>query len=556
MRPALATASDGFGREGLSSHVVATRWERAILLNRDPETHRLRLADVLAALSVVTDIGHGQAPETAMRVCVVASMLAERLNLSGSERSHVYFAALLRHIGCTAYSHEEASLFGGDEIAMRAAVAAADMGNPREAISVTISTVGHQLPPPRRAGAVLSSLARTPKALKDLAASNCEVGTMMARRLDLPEKVQTALDQVYERWDGKGWPRRLRGEQLCVTVRLTMVADAAVAVMDASDHVTACEVISKRGGGMLDPEIATAFARDGAEMLAECTKDEIWERVLASEPEPLRAAGSGRIDGIAAAFADMADLKLTFTRGHSTEVARLAEVGARALGLSEDDITQVRRAGFFHDLGRLAVPNGIWEKAKSLSAADWERVRLHPYYSERILSRSAALAELAPIAGMHHERQDGSGYHWQLSKSAIPMPARLLAAADTYQALTSFRPHRPALSPREASRVMDREVSAGRLDGEAMRAVLEATGQKPTRRSTWPDGLTDREVEVLRLISRGASQKEVGAKLVISHRTAAHHIQHIYDKIGVSTRAGAAMYAMENELLAPAVAGG
>ena len=517
--------------------------------SREPDAARLRLADILAALSVTTDLGHGQPPETAMRVCVVATRLAELLGLSTTERANVYFASLLRHIGCTAYSHEEAALFAGEEIAFRAGVATVDPANPREIVGFTISTVGSQLGPMARVGAVATSLARTPRALKDLAASNCEVGSMMARRLDLPDAVQTALNEVYERWDGKGWPHRLAADNLSLAVRVTTVADVGIVLTDATDIDSACEVVTKRGGSMLDPEIAEAFSHHGQSLLEDLQDGDVWKTLLASEPEPHRTAGETRLDEISHAFADMADLKLTFTRSHSSEVARLSEGAATHLGLKADATRNLKRAALFHDLGRVGIPNGVWEKPRPLTTSDWERVRLHPYYSERILSRSTALEHLAPIAGMHHERQDGTGYHRQLSKSAIPVAARILAAADTYQAMTSMRPYRAAVDASAASRVMEQEVSNGKLDGQAVAAVLAVTGHGKSVRSAWPNGLTDREVEVLRLISRGASQKDVGKALVISHRTAAHHIQHIYDKIGVSTRAAAAMYSMEHDLL-------
>ncbi len=487
-----------------------------------------------------------------MRVCVVAMRLADLLGLSAGDRACIYFAALLRHIGCTAYAHEEAELFAGDEISIRGGVAPLDTANPREIVGFTISNVGSHLAPLPRAVAVAKALTRTPRTMSDLAASNCEVGSMMARRLDLPDSVQTALNQVYERWDGKGWPRRLSGEGLCLAVRVVTVADAGIALVDAAGVEPARDAVGRRAGGMLDPEIAATFSHHCSSILEQPHEEDTWETVLASEPEPYRTAGETRLDGICRAFADMADLKLTFTRGHSSEVARLSAGAASHLGLDPTEAANVTRAAFLHDLGRVAIPNGVWEKAGRLSASDWERVRLHPYYSERILCRSGALAHLGPIAGMHHERQDGSGYHRQLSKAAIPLPARVLAAADTYQALTSDRPYRVACDASEAALMMETEVAEGRLDAQAVAAVLTAAGHSKKTRSAWPDGLTDREVEVLRLIARGASQKEVGRQLVISHRTAAHHIQHIYDKVGVATRAAAAMYAMEHDLLAEA----
>ena len=237
---------------------------------RSPEGARLRLADILAALSVVTDLGHGQAPETAMRVCVVATRLAERLGLSVVDRSNIYFASLLRHIGCTAYAHEEAQLFGGDEIAARAAVATRDMGDPKQALSFTFTAVGAHLNPVHRAGAVAGALIRTPGAIRELAASNCEVGSMMARRLDLPDAVQIALNQVYERWDGKGWPNKLGGESLSLAVRVTMVADAGVAVADASDVATACSVVGRRAGECSTRRLAEASNRVDASCWTNC----------------------------------------------------------------------------------------------------------------------------------------------------------------------------------------------------------------------------------------------------------------------------------------------
>jgi len=175
---------------------------------------------------------------------------------------------------------------------------------------------------------------------------------------------------------------------------------------------------------------------------------------------------------------------------------------------------------------------------------------MHPYHTERILVRSAALEPLARLAGMHHERRDGSGYHHRAAGAEIPAGARLLAAADAYQAMTQDRPHRPALAPEVAARELEAATGAGRFDPECARAVIEAGGQRPSRsRGVWPAGLSDREVEVLRLVAGGLSNRQIAATLVISPRTAEHHVQHVYTKIGVSTRAAAAMFAMQHGLL-------
>jgi HD-GYP domain-containing protein (c-di-GMP phosphodiesterase class II)/DNA-binding CsgD family transcriptional regulator len=256
------------------------------------------------------------------------------------------------------------------------------------------------------------------------------------------------------------------------------------------------------------------------------------------------------MDEVARVFADMVDLKTPFLHGHSSGVAALAEVAARMVGFDVEAVATMRRAGLLHDLGRVGVPNGIWEKTGPLSAGEWEQVRLHAYHSERILSRSAALAPVATVAGMHHERLDGSGYHRGISAASLPAPARMLAAADAYHAMTEERAHRPALNRSEAATTLQDEAAAGKLDREAVAAVLEAAGHPPGRiRVVWPADLTGREVEVLRLLARGRSNKEIAERLVISNHTVHHHVLHIYNKINVSTRAGAALFAMQHGLL-------
>jgi HD-GYP domain-containing protein (c-di-GMP phosphodiesterase class II) len=196
------------------------------------------------------------------------------------------------------------------------------------------------------------------------------------------------------------------------------------------------------------------------------------------------------------------------------------------------------------------VPNAIWDKPSPLTDGEWERVRLHPYYSERILQRSPSLKPLAIAAGMHHERLDGSGYHRGSKRAEIPHDARILAAADVYQAMTQPRPYREALVPARAAAELEAEAAAGRLDADAVAAVLTAAGhQAHSTHSHWPAGLSDREVEVLRLLCRGGTKKNVAALLKISPATVDHHVRHIYDKVGVASRAGATLFAIENELL-------
>lgn len=506
------------------------------------ETKELRLAELLTALSVVTDLGIGRPPETAMRACILASRLAAEMGVSSAEARDAYYATLLRYIGCTAYAHEEAAMAGGNELAARAVTTRVDFGNLQE-----VSEAYQQLVPgPPPSPEVVHSVAHVPP---DLVASHCEVGMSLAHRLGMDPPVQVALGQIFERWDGHGIPHGLHGEHLCPPVRFAHVATQVMAFLtDGYDMVRM--IVRQRSGGWFDPAIAEAFLRCGRDLVVEVEEADAWRAAVEAEPAPGQRVAGSALDDVAGVFADLTDLKCHFTLGHSRGVAELAVSAARRTGLPPADIQTLHRAALFHDLGRVGVPNGVWEKAGSLSAIDWEAVRLHPYHTERILSRAPALQSLAPIAGMHHERQDGSGYFRGAAAPSLSAGVRLLSAADAYQAMTQDRPHRSAMAPDAAARTLEGEVLAGRLDADAVHHVLAAAGHAVTRsQAGGPAGLSARELEVLRLIATGSSYRDVASVLVISPRTAAHHVQHIYNKIGVSTRAAAALYAMQHRLL-------
>ena len=307
-------------------------------------------------------------------------------------------------------------------------------------------------------------------------------------------------------------------------------------------------ILRQRRGRAHDPQAVDAVLTGGAALLRDIEQCDPWNEVLRCEPGGPRWLPMDRIDDALTAFADFADIKMPHTLGHSRGVAQLCEAGARTLRFSAGEIEKTKRAALLHDLGRTAIPNAIWERPGPLSMEQWERVRLHAYYSERILNACEPLRPLSALVGGHHERLDGSGYHRGLRRGDFDPPLRLLAAADACQAMLQDRPHRPAKSLDETARELRRAVADGQLDGEAVDAVLGAAGLTVPRRRR-PGGLTDREVQVLRLLAKGASNKQMAAALGITPKTAGHHIQHIYDKIGCSTRAAAALFAVEHDLL-------
>ena len=511
----------------------------------------LRLADVLAGLSLIADLGVGNEPEKAMRTCLLAVSLAEQLGLGEEERRDVYYAALLEHAGCTGGAHEAAAYFG-DDIAVYHAAAKANLARPAQIVSTFIPEVARERPLSERVRLAAVVLSRRRGIAAEIRSANCEVAASTARRLGLGRGLERALYEMFEWWNGKGPPRGLAGEEISLAARVVRVASLALFFARLGGPEAAVWALRERAGTILDPGLCERFSSNALGLLADGETGDALERVLEIEPRPRRLVSAGELDAAARAFADLVDLKSPFFHGHSAGVAELAGNAAAAAGLGDEETIALRRAALLHDVGRVAVPTGVWEKRASLTAAEWERVRLHPYHSERVLVRSSVLAPLAPVAGMHHERLDGSGYHRGAKAASLPRAARLLAAADAYQAMTQERPHRVALSAELAARELEAEGRRGRLDPEAVQAVCAAAGQRPSRRrSALPAGLTEREVEVLRLLAQGSSNREIGQRLWISPKTAGHHVQHIYAKIGVSTRAAAALFAMEHDLLGP-----
>ncbi len=504
---------------------------------------------MLAAVSLASDIGHDQPLEKSLRTAVIAARLGEELGATGAQLSAIYYVALLRSMGCTGNSHETAVLMGGDDRAFLGLVQELGGGNALEWARGAADHVSRTAPELAAARTEEWFLTVGRMEGRSAGAAACEVSTALARRLGLPAEVQHGLDQVYERWDGKG-PANVGGEDLCLSARVSHVVDVIEIAFRAGGVWAARELIRKRTGTHFDPAIAAVFDRCAAELLAGLHEEDMLQTALDAEPTPHPRIPRSELERLARAIADFADLKSPWTLGHSPAVAELAAGAAR----SDEDRETLLLAGLLHDLGRVAVPNGIWDKPKTLVAAQWERVRLHTYYTERILSRTPVFASLAVVAGSHREHLDGSGYHRGIGGDALTEPMRVLAVADAFVAMTSDRPHRPALTGDAAAVQLHLSVDAGRLCSHAVAAVLSAAGQERPSAPVAPCGLTDREVDVLALLARGLRNKQIAAELFLSPRTVQHHIAHIYDKIDRRTRAGAAMFAMEHRLLQRAVA--
>lgn len=507
----------------------------------------LRLAELMAAMSLATDIANGQPMEDGLAVCLLATRLAEMLGLSEPERVRVYYSALLRHIGCTAEMHMLAAAVG-DDVSMRSAFIAVDLGRPVEMFAAMMRHIGRTYPPLERPAAVVRVMAGAWK-FRPQGEAMCEVAEMLAARLGFDEGYQRDIGDVFERWDGRGFPGKARGEGITLAARIVGVADLAAIYHRLEGPAAALDVVRRRSGKAFDPAVVAEFVAGGAELFSALDVDSPWDHVLEAEPGERPVLSERRLDEGLRAMGDFADLKSPYTVGHSGGVGDLAGRAAERCGLPSGDVVAARRAGWVHDIGRIAVSSAIWDKPGPLTRGEWEKVRLHAYHADRILAYQGFLESIGRIASMHHERLDGSGYFRQAPAGQQPPTARVLAVADAYHAMTEPRPHRPAMTPERAAAELRAEVKAGRLDPDALRGVLDAAGMPVGRRREQVAGLTTREIEVLRLLARGQSIRGIARALQISPKTADSHIQHIYTKAGVSSRAAATLFAMQHELV-------
>jgi HD-GYP domain-containing protein (c-di-GMP phosphodiesterase class II) len=525
-------------------------------MQRQPSpSSAIRLAEVMAALSLATDLGMGQPLEFALTGCVLATRLGESLGLPTSELRDVYYFGLLRFIGCNSDTYAMAALLG-DELSVRSAFAAVDPGNMPQVINLAIRFMrqAHAGEPPlEMARTLVRGVLSLPQFMKDQFSGHCEVAQRLAERLGFGAPLIHALGQLYERWDGKGLPQGLKGEAVSPAVLLVTLAQDVVTYQRLGGRDAAVQMVRARSGGAYDPRHADHFCAHATALMQGLDDEPSWELVLACEPGESLTLTERQFDTACQALADFADLKSPYTLGHSPSVAELASAAARIAGLREAEALALWRAGLLHDLGRVGISAGVWTKPGPLTEREWEQVRLYPYYTERILARPPAFATIGALAALHHERLDGSGYHRRLPASLLSPAARLLAAADVYRALLEPRPHRPARTPDAAAAELARAAQAGGLDPDAVRCVLAAAGQPVKQaRPERPAQLTARELDVLRLIARGHSIKQMAQQLTISPKTVDTHIQHIYEKIGVSTRAGATLFAVEHNVLANA----
>jgi len=476
-----------------------------------------RLAELVAALSLGIDLGFDQPMEHVLRQCLISLRLAERLGLDEEQRADVYYTSLLINVGCHSDAHEQAKWFG-DDFASKAIKYDHEPRSLRM-MATGLSFLGRGHPPLHRFRVGLEFVLSGRREVDGMIESHSQIARMLGEQLGLSDGVLGSLATAYERWDGRGWPGDLKGEEVPLPARVSQFAEFVEVANRLGGAEAAVTLARRRRGKQFDPQLSDVLAGDTS-VLPPPETSSSWSDVIASEPGLAVVLDDSQFDRALAAIASFVDLKSPYFLGHARAVADLA---AEAL---PDDAQLVRRAGLVHDWGRLGVSNAILDKRAPLGAGEWERLRLQGYITERMLQQSEALAPLAP--------------------SALPARVtRVLAAANAYQAMREPRPHREALDADRAAS----ELRSGPFDPAAAEAVLAAAGHRVERRREGPAGLTPREVEVLRLLARGLSNKEIAQRLSISPKTVGNHADHIYAKIDAQSRAAAAYFAMQQGLL-------
>ena len=514
----------------------------------------VRRADFLMALAYATDLATGHSRDFALRSCVLAMRFAETAKLDQETGRSIYHQALLRYIGCNADTHLLAAAWG-DEITLRRELHYIDIGNLTEFVELFVRAIKRKYPgaaPEELEGAVKRGLAEAPQVNIPVLSGHCEVAQRIAERIGLPAEIRENLGQIYERWDGKGLPRGLSGNAVKFPVRLVTLAQDAIALTDLHGFATMKELIAKRAGGGYEPELVDLFLTNAEKLLAGLDGPVDRATILALEPVPHAMLDEAGAEEAYVAIADMIDMRMPFTFGHSRAVASIAGAAAKQLGLPASDIRDIRRAAYTHDIGELAVPVATWMRAGALTERETDAVQLHPYHGERALASLGGDGKaVAALVQRHHERLDGSGYHRNSRGPDLSPAARILAAAEAFQTAREARPYRPASTDAAVAAKLRAAVKEGKLCPDAVEVVLTVAGQ-PARRAAGARlaGLTPREIEVLRLIAGGDTAKEAARKLDIAPKTADNHIQSLYSKIGVTTRAGAALYALEQGLVA------
>jgi len=445
----------------------------------DSASETVGVSEVLAALSFALDLTEGQPFGHALRSCLIGMRLADKIGLPLQDRRDLYYALLLKDVGCSSNAARVHELFGGDDRRAKRDLKRVDWSRYFEAAQYALAHVAPGMSWLQRARRVARLAGAGTRAAHELVAARCNRGAQIVRDLGFGPTVSDAVLSIDEHWNGRGEPRGLRAGQIPIHARVMGLAQTLEVFSVLENPGTASALVKARRGTWFDPTLIEAAIAIEPELTKWAALDDrgLQDAVRAVEPgDAVLLAGPGTLDRIASAFAAVVDAKSPFTADHSRRVTELVVKVAETLGLDEAERVQLRRAALLHDLGKLSVPNSVLDKPGPLSPQEWETVRLHPYYTQRILERVTGFQALAYVASSHHERLDGKGYFRGLKGEQVPLGARILVVADIYDALTSERPYRPAMSREVALSVLEQERGTA-VAGDCLDALVKVIGE-------------------------------------------------------------------------------
>jgi putative nucleotidyltransferase with HDIG domain len=439
----------------------------------------IRLSEVLAGLSVALDLTEGQRPGHSVRSCAIGMRLAEVLGLSRDDRSALFYALLMKDLGCSSNASRFAALFAADDHSLKAALTQTDWSKPLESFRFVARSVapGHFWL--RRVWQALAVFSRGPEGAREVVLTRCERGADIARMLGFADPTVKAIRALDEHWDGKGQAYHMKGEEIPLLGRILGLSQTVEVFFSSYGVLTAYDIAERRSGTWFDPKLVEALRairKDSSFWRWLAHSDTIAE-IAALEPEDcVFLADEDRLDTVAEAFAKVIDAKSPWTYQHSNGVAELTVSIAARLG-DPGNRRDLRRAALLHDLGKLGVSSLILDKPGKLTDEEFAVIRRHPEHTNRILSRVGCFAHLADVASSHHERLDGRGYHRGRSQVQLTKQARIICVADICDALRQARPYREGLSVERILEIMKRDAGTG-LDIDcldALEAVLTST---------------------------------------------------------------------------------
>ncbi len=512
------------------------------------------LAELLCALSFATDMSMGQLMEHGLKTGYIGLQIADTLHLPEEDRQGIFYGSLLKDAGCTACATAFSTFFAGDDLGARSDFILLDHDSMKDAVAWFWRHAPQDVSIAGRIANVFSFLTECRGVMKDSMTSHCEVGEMFTRRLGLPEPVQATVRFAWERWDGKGMAYGLKGSHIPIAARVLHLAQAVECAHWAGGAAAARAVARERQGKDFDPELVSAFFQSSVHggFWQVLEQETAQETILQMKPSAhFDRITDDQLEGVCEVLADFADVKSRSTWNHSLTVADVAVKTARHMGLGQAQLTKLRLSALVHDLGKAAVPVRVLDKGEGLTGDEWERFQLHPYYTERVLSRVGPLADLAPEAASHHEWVNGEGYHRGLQGGQIPLGGRILAVADRF--VTLSKTEGDAAEPENVLKEMRQHIGK-QLDVECYEALSGSfTGSTRPKRMRGQDPrsghLSDQEVEALQLVATGMTNRDVAKQLVISDKTVEHHLDHIYNKLGVSSRTSAVVFAVHQGIV-------